>query len=116
MEYIEIQQEVLEILRAASGSFLSAYQVCQDIEKNNDALWSRLTDAYPSIDTPVPMGTGTGRHYSPASFVAGALAHFTRSREIPGLRQEMFSCGGVVFSGIGACNTEKAIGIWAITT
>jgi hypothetical protein len=62
------------------------------------------------------MGEGAGMKFSPATFVAQALANLVKRGDVPGLRQEHFSCEGVAFSGIAPGYTGNVIGIWAIKT
>jgi hypothetical protein len=114
MQFDEIRNEVIAILRDSSPLFLSAYQICHRIEGGYPALWQRLIREYPSTNPATPMGEGTGQYYSPASFVGNALKHYFNKVAIQGLRQEYFDCKGVLFSGVEAGFTGKEIGIWAL--
>lgn len=114
MKYVEIKSEAIDVLSSAGGRFMSAYQVCQHFEKDYPDLWKKLVEAYPSTSTNKPMGEGAGRYYSPATFVATALANFVRNASVPGLQQEHLSCEGVQFSGIAPGYTGNVIGIWAV--
>lgn len=115
MKYQDILPTLTEILQTATGNFLTAYQICQRIESINPELWNSLVNEYPSSNSEIPTGHGTGRQYSPASFVANALSYFNSNNTIIGLRQEMFECEGVLFNGIKPGFTGNVIGIWAIT-
>ena len=75
-------------------------------------MWQRLTTAYPSIDPNVAMGEGTGRYYSPASFVSHALKH--QSSVNPDIVQEVLSCEGVSFGNIAPGFTGHMTSIWAL--
>ncbi|MBX9634934.1 MAG: hypothetical protein K2X44_08125, partial [Magnetospirillum sp.] len=114
MEFEDVRASVVEIISAANGRFLTAYQICQRIEQSDPELWQTIVTSYPSSDPDVPMGAGAGRHYSPASFVANSLRYFLRMGMIPGLRLEWFECEGVSFSGVDPGYTGNVVGIWAI--
>lgn len=114
MHFIDFKPQIVQIVRDAQGRFLTAYQICQVLERDYADQWQLLIEAYPSADAETPMGEGTGNQYSPATFVARALAHFTSADTSLGLRQESFSCEGVSFSGIAPGFTGNFVGIWAI--
>jgi len=114
MQYHEILDELTAIIQEAEGRFLTAYQICQKIELNYPNLWESLVNEYPSSAPETPMGEGTGRHYSPASFVANALSHFNSNSTIRGLKQELLECEGVSFNGVEPGFTGNVVGIWAI--
>lgn len=114
MHFAEIRTEVVEILKATQGRFLTAYQICQRLEVRAEPTWQALIKEYPSVNVETPMGEGTGRQYSPASFVANALKHFVETSAVPNLRQELFECEGVSFNGIDPGFTRNVVGIWAI--
>lgn len=114
MQHLEIKKEIVGILAGAKGQFMSAYQVCQRIEKDHKLLWDRLVAEYPSANPATPMGVGTGVKYSPATFVAQALAALAKANSVQGLRHEHLSCEGVSFSGTDPGYTGNVIGIWAI--
>jgi hypothetical protein len=77
IKFVEIQQELLNIIGAADGRFLTAYQICKEIENTYPATWSRLTESYRT--SPInPIGAGSGAQYSPASFVANALKFISK--------------------------------------
>jgi len=114
MNYHEIINEVVEILGGHEGCFVTAYQICQQIEQAHPDLWQRLTTAYPSIDPNVAMGEGTGRYYSPASFVSHALKHHSTGNQ--DIVQEVLSCEGVSFSGVAPGYTGNITSIWALRT
>lgn len=61
-----------------------------------------------------PMGEGTGRQYSPATFVASALSYFVQADEVAGLTKEVFECDGVSFGDIAPGFTGNVVVIWAI--
>lgn len=111
MKYDEIIDQVVEILKGHNGRFVTAYQICQQIEEAHPSLWQRLTSAYPSTDPDVAMGEGTGNYYSPATFVAKAIKH--HSNENKCIIQEWFSCEGVSFSGVAPGFTGNFVSIWA---
>lgn len=113
MHFGDIKEELIAILNAAQGRFLTAYQICQKLEINSAQVWQSLITAYPSENATTPMGEGTGRQYSPASFVANALKHFVAQGEVEGLRQEILECEGVSFNGIDPGFTGNVVGIWA---
>lgn len=113
MRFDEIQDEVLNVLQLAQGRFLTAYQICQRLQKARSPLWKTLVQEYPSQDASTPMGEGTGRHYSPASFVANALKYFVDNNMVDGLMQETFECDGVSFHEIEPGFTGNIVGIWA---
>ncbi|MEQ1532514.1 MAG: hypothetical protein HOO97_10825 [Sideroxydans sp.] len=114
MQFEDIKDEVTSILEQENGRFLSAYQICQKLEKKNEPIWQKLTKVYPSINITIPMGEGTGKHYSPASFVGNSLSHFVRQKLIANLEQRYFGCEGVKFEGIEPGFTGNEVGIWAI--
>lgn len=111
MKYEEVINEVVSILQGHNGKFVTAYQICQQIEQSYQDLWARLTAEYPSIDPDVTMGEGTGSNYSPASFVANALKH--HSTQNSQISQEWLSCEGVTFNGVAPGFTGNFVGIWA---
>ena len=113
MRFEEITNEVSQLLGAAQGRFLTAYQICQQLEQMFPQVWLELIAEYPSVTREIPMGEGTGQQYSPASFVANALKHFYTMGSVVGLRQEALVCEGVIFSGIAPGFTGNTVGIWA---
>ena len=116
MRFEEIRNEVIQIVQSVQGRFLTAYQICQRLQVTNPQLWQSIVEEYPSTNPQTPMGAGAGQQYSPASFVANALTHFITNHSAPGLRQELFECEGVSFSGIYPGFTGNIVGIWAIDT
>lgn len=114
MHFEDIRNEVVQIIQSAQERFLTAYQICQRLQITAEPLWEALVAEYPSTNAATPMGEGTGRQYSPASFVANALKHFIETRAVPNLRQELFECEGVSFNGIDPGFTGNIVGIWAI--
>ncbi|WP_027150376.1 hypothetical protein [Methylobacter tundripaludum] len=114
MHFADIKTEVVAILESAQGRFLTAYQICQRLEMSAESTWQALVAEYPSVNAATPMGEGTGRQYSPASFVANALKHFVETSAVRNLRQELFECEGVSFNGIDPGFTGNVVGIWAI--
>jgi hypothetical protein len=111
MHFEEVQVAVVEILRAAKGHFLSAYQICHRLKANEPELWARLVAEYPSVHPDIPMGEGTGKPYSPASFIANALNSFKGD---PLLQKELFDCEGISFGATDPGATVNSVGIWAI--
>jgi hypothetical protein len=113
MRFDEIRTEVLEIVRAQGGRFITAYQICQHLQQSDAyrPLWNQLIAAYPSTNPNIAMGEGTGYQYSPASFVANALKHYAEQDDL--LAQAEFVCDGVSFSGIAPGYTGNVVGIWA---
>lgn len=111
MKYSDVINEVLSILEGHNEKFVTAYQICQQIELTYPDLWARLIAAYPSVDPVVAMGEGTGSNYSPASLIANALKHYSNLNKH--IIQEWFSCEGVTFSGIAPGFTGNFVGIWA---
>lgn len=116
MQFTNIKNELVSVLESAQGRFLTAYQICQRLEVCAKPTWQALVEEYPSADPATPMGEGTGRQYSPASFVANALKHFVDTGAVPKLKQELFECEGVSFTGIDPGFTGNVVGIWAINT
>lgn len=114
MKFQDVEQIVVSIIQGEKGRFLSAYQICQQIARMNPVLWASLVREYPSVNSDIPMGEGTGKHYSPASFVANALRNLVEKRPDLGLRQERFGCDGVSFDGVDPGFTGNEVGIWAI--
>lgn len=114
MHFADIRTEVVAILEAAQGNFLTAYQICQKLQVRAVPTWQALVAEYPSAHAETPMGEGTGHQYSPASFVANALKHFFKTSAVKYLRQELFVCEGVSFNGIDPGFTGNVVGIWAI--
>jgi len=112
MKFKEIINEVVEILARCEGNFITAYQICQKIERAHPDLWQRITIAYPSTDPNRAMGEGTGNYYSPASFVSHALKHQTTNN--PRIVQEVLSCEGVLFGDVAPGFTGNKITIWAL--
>ncbi|MEY8241741.1 MAG: hypothetical protein RPT25_15455 [Cycloclasticus sp.] len=113
MRFLEIQDIAFEIVREENRYFISSYQICQKIEERNPELWERICNEYPSENENIEMGAGTGRHYSPASFIANALRYFYESGSYPALRQEYFSCERVFFEETIPGFTGNILGIWA---
>lgn len=114
MRFVDVRADVEQILRSAQGRFLSAYQICQRLQVVAPARWAQLVAEYPSVHAETPMGEGTGRQYSPASFIGNALKHFVETGEVTGLRQELLECEGVSFDGIDPGFTGNFVGIWAL--
>ncbi|MCP3099923.1 hypothetical protein LZ198_13690 [Myxococcus sp. K15C18031901] len=115
MQTAEIKDAVLQILMEQPERFYSAYQICQRLEVDHPNLWKRLVADYPSTHPSTPMGEGTGNQYSPASFVANALAQFVREK-VAGLTQETLDAAGVSFGTTVPGFTGKYVGIWAFKT
>lgn len=115
MQFESIKDDVVRIIQSAQGRFLTSYQICQMLEERASQRWRELTEEYPSANPATPMGEGTGRHYSPASFVSNALKHFVLTNAVPGLRQELLDSTGASFRGIDPGFTGPELGIWAIS-
>lgn len=106
---------MINILQNEKGLFLTAYQICQKLEQHFPAVWNKLTTTYPHSNTiNVQMGAGTGVPYSPATFVACALAFYHDNHSVIGLKQELFSCKGLSFNGVLPGYTGNVVGIWSI--
>ena len=73
MEYQEVSEILVEILRDAGGSFLFPYQIFNEIESRDENLARRLEAEYSTTPGRPSMGEGSGIYYSPASFIAHAL-------------------------------------------
>ena len=58
------------------------------------------------------MGDGTGRYYSPATFVSQALKHQSTNNQH--IVQEVLSCEGVSFGDIAPGFTGNMTSIWAL--
>jgi len=114
MNFDDVKDAVVTILQAAEGRFLTAYQICDRIEESVPQLWEQLKNEYPSVHAHTPMGEGTGKKYSPATFVASALNYFGEKKKVADLKQEKFECKGVSFDGIAPGFTGNVVGIWAI--
>lgn len=76
MEFIEIQEPLVDVLQQGNGMFRTAYQIFANLPQD---VQDRLTGAYPVESGKPLMGEGAGRPYSPASFIAHALEYFARS-------------------------------------
>jgi len=76
MEFIEIQDELLNVLRQGNGMFRTAYQIFANLSQ---VTRDRLTQEYPVIAGRPLMGAGAGIYYSPASFISHALEYFSKS-------------------------------------
>jgi hypothetical protein len=111
MEFLEIKDVVIEIIQQENGNFVSVYQICIKMEKLHPKLWQQICIQYKSKDKKIKMGKGTGKNYSPASFVGNALSNF--KDEDVRIRQEYFSCKNVHFGDIKTNHGENSIGIWA---
>lgn len=111
MKFTDIQAELQRIIQNQNGNFISAYQVCNQMETLFPQQWARLRDAYPSQEGYPEMGAGANKPYSPATFVAQALEHF-RKNGAP-LRKEYFICENVNFNGIKPGFTGNLVSIWA---
>lgn len=111
MKYCEIKDIVIGLVKEANSFYISSYQICQQIEEKYPDLWEKLCTEYPSQEEGVEMGAGTGNRYSPASFVANTLKHY--SKEVNELSQEYFSCEGVTFEKTIPGFTGNVLGIWA---
>jgi hypothetical protein len=76
MKFDEIQEPLLNVLRQGNGMFRTAYQIFANLGQETK---TRLTGEYPVVAGRPVMGAGAGIYYSPASFIAHALANFAKS-------------------------------------
>ena len=113
MQYHEIENVALDVLRDAGGSYLFPYQVFKRLKERDPSLGQRIEAQYPVQPGNPTMGEGAGIRYSCATFVAKALSHF---RNNPARSQHLdlkwFDTGGVEIDGIIPGNKE-ATSIWA---
>lgn len=110
MEFIELENILLEILREAEGNFLLPYQIFEKIEYKNSNLAQRLKDEY-FVDAGKPMmGAGAGIPYSPASFIAHALNNLKGSHQE--IQKERFEPTDITIKEVQPGNKET-ISIWA---
>jgi len=78
MEFNEIQDQLLFVLQQGNGMFRTAYQIFINLRPD---MRDRLTREYPVVSGRPIMGEGAGIYYSPASFIAHALAYFAKSND-----------------------------------
>lgn len=105
------QNELISIVQSANGYFLTAYQICNILEKNFPQIWTELTAEYPSNPGDPEMGQGANKGYSPATYVAKALDYYRENGQP--LRKEYFSCENVEFNGTVPGFTGNVVSIWA---
>lgn len=111
MKFTDIQSEILQIVQDKEGRFISAYQVCNQLEAMYPQQWEQLKKDYPSQEGCPEMGAGACSHYSPANFVALALEHFHKGGTP--LQKEFFVCENVIFNGVKPGYTGNWVSIWA---
>ena len=111
MQLNQYQNQLINIVQSANGHFLSAYQICNILEKDYPQVWASLVAEYPSTSGNPEMGKGANKPYSPATYVAKALEHF-RVNGQP-IRKEYFSCENVNFNGTDPGFTGNVVSIWA---
>lgn len=76
MKFIEIQDELLNVLQQGNGIFRTAYQIYANLRQETR---EKLNREYPVVPGRPLMGEGAGIYYSPASFIAHALEYFART-------------------------------------
>lgn len=107
------EAELIQIIKKENGLFLSSYQICQSLGDAYSALWQQIQSEYGTEDGSAEMGTGAGKHYSPASYVAHSLEHLRKLH--PQIKKEYFRCKGVTFESgrIEPGYTGNILTIWA---
>ncbi|GMV30965.1 MAG: hypothetical protein AMXMBFR59_30900 [Rhodanobacteraceae bacterium] len=112
MHFREIENEVLEILRRHDGRFLTAYQICKELDSRHVTAWKRIEAEYSDPEQATKMGQGTGHPYSPASFVANALK-FLSDQDGSSIVQKELVCGDLEIDGVLPSPSADFLGIWA---
>ena len=110
MQYDEVREVLIEIIRAAGGRFRSAYQICRVIEAQYPDLWQQLRANYRVEEGRPEMGAGAGIYYSPATFVSQALEYF--SHEESRVQKAWFDSTNVNFDGTDPGYKEGWLAIW----
>lgn len=65
------EKVIVDILKSKKGKFITAYQVCREIELKHPGDWKRLISRYGS-----KFGEKAGVYFSAASFISKAVYHF----------------------------------------
>lgn len=94
MEFKEIQEPLVAVLQHGNGMYRTAYQIFVNLRQETK---DRLTQEYPVVPGRPLMGEGAGIYYSPASFIAHALAHSAKSNTR--IKQECIDTRNVQFEG-----------------
>lgn len=115
MHFREIENEILGILGRHNGRFLTAYQVCKELESRHTPIWKRIKAEYSDPEQATTMGQGTGYPYSPASFVANALK-FLSDQGGSGIVQKELACVGLSIREVSPSPSADFLGIWAART
>jgi PPE-repeat protein len=110
MQFHEIENLIVKILQEAKGMYLLPYQVFTRLKQRDPSLGARIESAYPTQPGKPTMGEGAGIYYSPASFVAHALNHFTN--KYPEIYKQWFDTIDIEVEGIIPGNKEGT-SIWA---
>lgn len=110
MIYAEIEESLLSILQKLSGKYVTAYQVVLFLKESEPAVYEKLVVSY-QTNPKVQMGAGSGEHYSPASFIGGALSNLTKKHSC--LNQAVFYSKNLFIGVIEPGFTGNEIGIWA---
>ena len=112
MQFNQVENLVVSILRNADGQYLLAYQIFSRLKDRDPALGQKIENEYP-VQTGNPrMGEGAGIYYSPASFIANALDHFQKSGNYPQIDKRWFDTTDIEVEGIIPGNKEGT-SIWA---
>lgn len=110
MQFHEIENLIIQIVQEAGGKCLLPYQVFTRLKQRDPSLGNRIESSYPTQPGNPAMGEGAGIYYSPASFVAHALNHFTS--KYPELDKQWLDTIDIEVEGIIPGNKEGT-SIWA---
>ncbi len=110
MQFKEIEEEAIEILREAEGLYLLPYQIFNRIKERNFSLGKKVEDEYPVQAGNPTRGEGAGIYYSPASFVAHALNHFKGG--YPEIDKQWIDAVDIEIEGI-IPGSKEGTSIWA---
>ena len=111
MHFNEIEDLVVDILEKARGRYMLPYQIFLRLKKLNPDLGEKIENTYPALPGRKAMGKDAGTYYSPASFVAHALDHFSKTTR-PEIDKQWFDSSDIEIEGIIPGNKEET-SIWA---
>ncbi|KHN49594.1 hypothetical protein [Pectobacterium fontis] len=111
MKLNDLSDALIQIIKDENGHYLSAYQICMIIQDKLPEEWEKIHSEYTSEASPVPMGTGAGTNYSPASYVAQSLEFLSKSNKQ--IKKEYLNSKWITIDGLEPGYSGKIISIWA---
>jgi hypothetical protein len=109
MQFKQIEEITIKILKDGKERFLFPYQIFNRIKKLDPSLSKLIIAAYTKPGNP-DMGEGAGIYYSAASFVSKALNKF--KDKYPEIKKEWVDSNDIKIEGSIAGNKESC-SIWA---